>query len=133
MNTEERKRLRELCDKATPGPWRKVVCNKEDGWSCVMGEHEAVTDGVQTGEMNGDNADFIAAARNALPELLDEVERLRARVERLEKVREAAEKVDARIGHFHDAPSNDGMPMLSLIVFAAGALRSALAAALEGE
>ena len=126
MNTEKRKRLRELAEKATPGPWRKVVCNKEDGWSCVMGEHEAVTDGVQTGEMNGDNADFIAAARNALPELLDEVERLRARVEVLEEVRKAAEEVSYK---YSDDYSEDNLRWNELI----GALADAGALDRAGE
>lgn len=74
MNIEE---LRQLCDRATPGPWLSekhydadynVWCIPEasDQWGdpIVMALHE--------------DADFIAVARTALPSCLDEIYRLRA-------------------------------------------------------
>lgn len=140
MTPERIAELRRLAEAATKGPWEL----KERG-DCVSPcptddcEKPAPVCAVPGYVMHGNQADwweqwvadgdFIAAARSAFPELLDEVERLRARCERLEKVREAAQAVDARIGHFHNAPGNDGMPMLSLIIFAAKTLQAALAAA----
>lgn len=64
MTEEEIKRLRALCDAATPRPW----------------EANSFTD---AGFMALDAA-FIAAARDAVPALLDEVVRLRSEVARLQ-------------------------------------------------
>lgn len=56
--------LRTLCDAATPGPWSRVglFVLDDQGWWL---------------DTRGDNTAFIAASRTALPELLDEIERLR--------------------------------------------------------
>lgn len=72
MTTEELQRLRELCDQATPGPWAARPTNAgtglftpSDEWICWEWDIE------------NHNAAFIAASREALPKLLDEVERLK--------------------------------------------------------
>ena len=70
------KRLRELCEKATPGPWTVIG---EDSWN-VKGfpQVEMNTPDVHYFPVHNDaDAQFIAAARTALPEALDEIERLR--------------------------------------------------------
>lgn len=82
MTPDELKRLRELCEKATAGPWKSDYCG--DVWT-ISGEVPHVNDGgmelfqgigtTTRGPDNG-NAAFIAAARTAVPALLDEVERL---------------------------------------------------------
>lgn len=66
--------LRALCDAATKGPWRHS--SEGAGWAVLGPEWEHL---VQLGELDTDLdlAVFIAAARTALPEALDEIERLR--------------------------------------------------------
>jgi hypothetical protein len=76
-------KLRELLAKATPGPWYYYEGEIEDGkqiegadlrgngasvWRIDMGDYDA---------LDNANAALIVAVVNALPELLDEVERLR--------------------------------------------------------
>ena len=81
--------LRELCEKATPGPWR---------WSFVIGPSGHRTPRLANSALlqgqglrgifraypaPGDaDAALVAAARTALPEALDEIERLQGRVDR---------------------------------------------------
>lgn len=67
IDADEIARLRDLCERATDGPWEYA------GYGLVMSkEYDAKVCHQAT---RGD-AEFIAAARDALPKLLDEVERL---------------------------------------------------------
>lgn len=70
MTPERLKALRELCDRATPGPWRIGA----------MESFQAAVDGADDEEVTGfiepSDAGFIATARTAIPELLDYVARL---------------------------------------------------------
>ena len=81
MNAERVAELRELCEKATVGHW-----NVSGQSSYIYGEfaigYKIAQLSLSTGgcvhNPNAENdAAFIAAARTALPGLLDEVERLR--------------------------------------------------------
>lgn len=89
------KKLREICEKATPGSWKAVasrtavgVCYRifpeswgkvpDHGGICAYDDYTSLNPHPK-GEQAA-NAQFIAAARTALPELLDEVERLREEV-----------------------------------------------------
>lgn len=102
MKPERIKQLRELCDGATRGPWRyDDRSNSGKNWLLATfgawerwpgspreetGDAILTTDNVRcsqmaAGDARGD-AEFCAAARTAIPELLDEVERLRDEVER---------------------------------------------------
>jgi hypothetical protein len=78
--------LRSLCDEATPGPWEVERRAELRRWT-VRSEptEETVAEIVHWSDM-ADRADaaLIAAARTSLPEALDEIERLRARVDDLE-------------------------------------------------
>lgn len=88
MNTEERKRLRELSDKATPGPWEL----EERGYSVCPIERNgdklpavaALPGYVKNGGQEDfwaqwiSDAAFIAAARSAVPELLDALDEAEA-------------------------------------------------------
>lgn len=79
--------LRKLAEAATPGPW---VCTRsipQEGFECFWIKaqpHPAMRGfsreiGAVNGPINGENeatADFIAAAREAVPALLDEIDRL---------------------------------------------------------
>lgn len=78
MTPEEIRRLRALCEAATRGPW--VVERSDDGaglW-CVCHPETVCYSTTVANFFEGDkeNADFIAAARSALPTALDEIERL---------------------------------------------------------
>ena len=92
--------LRAKAEAATKGPW---VVEHHDGWWTVSGakRSEVFDDGSANGEYapacKQNNRDFIAAANPAtVLALLDEIERLRERNTKLERVRDAAEPcVDA--------------------------------------
>lgn len=71
MDSNEIARLRELCAKATPGPWR----HEQYGTAPCYGLRSTPLHLVVTVQ-GEDDAAFIAAARTALPALLDDVERL---------------------------------------------------------
>ena len=94
------KKLREICEKASPGPWKAVasrtavgVCYRifPESWGKVP-DHGGICAYDDCTSLNphpkgeqAANAQFIAAARTALPELLDEVERLREAVKHADK------------------------------------------------
>jgi hypothetical protein len=90
MTTEERERLRVLCDKATPGPWLARV-RLDWGEALVYTPQGSQTsdecdvcylnEDRSTGELAA-TAEFIAAARTALPELLDALETAERNLER---------------------------------------------------
>lgn len=80
MNTgrftdEDLVRIRQLCDAATPGPWKAFIEDRdhESGSSFIQ---TADADIELTGATMADY-DFIASARQDVPRLLDEVRRLR--------------------------------------------------------
>lgn len=99
MNQEKIKELRKLCEEATPGPWLQK--DMPEGYFTCIGPdfskphiakvrnyvhpHGFITDGNSHAD-----ADFISAARTALPMLLDEVERL-------QKISKAAQAIAARL------------------------------------
>ena len=80
--------LQALCDQATPGPWHHCCadgggCGGYFVWRDESADRMVDTSARGDGEKGGDPLDradaaFIAAARTALPPLLDEVRRLRA-------------------------------------------------------
>jgi hypothetical protein len=88
MNEERIKELRKIIDAASRGPWRaiadpphtreKKIIEDADGFT--LGYVEAYYDTP----FNEADATFIAAARSALPEALNEVERLREILDRIE-------------------------------------------------
>lgn len=71
-------KLRALLAAATPGPW-KCMQDGTAAWIDQGNVKKAVWLGIARGDQNRRDANLIAAAVNALPELLDKVERLRAR------------------------------------------------------
>lgn len=91
MTPSELTRLKEICEKATPGPWY-VQLEKDPMinsiWSSELpeGSNEIWTDQsicalgetvAATSRCGLTNAQFIAEARTALPKLIEEVERLK--------------------------------------------------------
>ncbi len=86
LSPEREQEIRTLSEAASPGPWR--IDDMEQVWSP---ESDVVADTWEpTPESR--NGDFIAAARMAVPELLAEVDRLRAKLAnaRSAALREAA-------------------------------------------
>lgn len=100
MTSDEIARLRALAEKATPGPWERMNAtdvftasgveaadgrraSRNDGWQvadCQCGL-TFLPDGEQAELKPAEqiaNAEWIAAARDALPRALDEIERLRS-------------------------------------------------------
>lgn len=80
MTNEEITRLRALADAATPGPWKRDV-SELDVFAVDRGLPQTIVSandyGISVQQTMCDIA-FIAAARTAIPALLDEIERLRA-------------------------------------------------------
>ncbi|CAB4140050.1 hypothetical protein UFOVP407_14 [uncultured Caudovirales phage] len=74
--------LRELLAKATPGPWSVRQFSHDPARNLDTVKIEAVQRRV-LGSLDRADGELIAAAVNALPALLDELDRLRAEVERL--------------------------------------------------
>lgn len=87
----DREKLRRLCEAATPGPWAY-----EDG-SIVNREHEGDDwDIAEVYPQNRANAHLIAAARTALPALLDALEEQEAMTSALNgDVTELGQKLEA--------------------------------------
>jgi hypothetical protein len=74
--------MRERCAAATPGPWKSYI----EGRDHTSGSSFIMTSGADlelTGATDTDY-DFIAHARQDLPRLLEEVQRLRQRIAELE-------------------------------------------------
>jgi hypothetical protein len=75
LTDEQIEKLRKLEKAATPGPW---------GVTCCEGYHYLVPPpGERMGKLSSENACFIVEARNAMPELLDIVDKLTAERETL--------------------------------------------------
>ena len=97
MTDEELSEIEARANTATPGPWRL------DGLEVVMmGVRERLAV-LRRGDLPlGEHvlsADFIAHAREDVPRLVAEVKRLRALVDRAERIREGALIVHAMLQH----------------------------------
>ena len=84
MNDERLTELRALADAATSGPWKvsdtPLAPDFENAWVVLEDGRDGLHAGYD-GQFSVADAAFIAASRTAIPELLDEVERLRAELE----------------------------------------------------
>ena len=86
INTDELKRLRDLCDVATPGPWYSVqYANYWDVQTDDECGSKTVNDEVNVGLEALHNNNLMAESRTAIPALLDEIERLKKLATRLLK------------------------------------------------
>lgn len=79
---DERQRLAELRQAATPGPWTEREDERNPAHRLVFGETMDVVDVRPWPEVE-ENAALIVAARNALPDLLADLDTLEAEVARL--------------------------------------------------
>lgn len=95
MTEEKIAELRKLCDEATQEPWNAHDCyipnNSEmtlDRYKCsrtlTSFNYHVIADVWGADRMQA-NIDFIAAARTAIPELLDEIERLKKENKRMDE------------------------------------------------
>lgn len=86
MNKRDAMHDLEICNDATPGPWK---CHHEDGnWGAGVVSEEtmmivAVTEQLQLGSQFIRDAVFIAEAREALPYYIQRVQALEVEVGRL--------------------------------------------------
>ncbi|HEY7223597.1 MAG TPA: hypothetical protein VH561_08320 [Micromonosporaceae bacterium] len=88
MTDTEIEKLRRLCEHATPTPWQAMVEGRDhtSGGSFIMIGRDANRDedmyvSRESGPASSDDLDFIAAARNYSPLLLEEIVDLRSRGE----------------------------------------------------
>lgn len=95
LSDERIAEMRERCDKATPGPW-SVDEESGDVWVPSIWRSVAIIEDLDLPLVNpaADRA-FIAAARQDVPDLLAEVERLRARVAEHESTAAALNYIEA--------------------------------------
>lgn len=74
--------MKRRCEAATPGPWRSFVEGRDHaaGSSFIMtGEGASRGADIELTGVTDADQDFIASARQDIPKLLAEVERLRKR------------------------------------------------------
>jgi hypothetical protein len=85
MTEEELKAIKARCEAATPGPWKSYIEGRDStgGSDFIMtGEGTTLGDDIElTGATQADQ-DFIAHARQDVPKLLAEIERLRGLLKR---------------------------------------------------
>lgn len=93
--------LRALADAATPGPWEygTAMCCPDMGWVDGPSGRVCGLATKSTHGMNAEDAEFCAASRTALPEALDEIERLRAENDELRHIRAVLNVQDWRGAH----------------------------------
>jgi hypothetical protein len=79
LNINEINDIKERCEKATPGPWKSYIEGRDhtSGSSFIRTAGEDIE---LTGATTNDQ-DFIAAARQDVPALIEEVYRLRQLLE----------------------------------------------------
>ena len=84
MTDEELQQARKLVEAATPGPWTSLPWGVDTGPAFIKVEDDRgarVADAFDctpwSDKQGGQNARFIAASRALVPQLLDEIERLR--------------------------------------------------------
>lgn len=117
--TVDTQKLRELLAKATPGQlimatsnsWRRIVTLMRSIPVCVpYAQHDGHPDlHFPNGGPAGPDATLLLEARNALPALLDEIDRLRADRDALKQAFEDANETLATIGDYAHIKSTGPM------------------------
>ncbi|MCR8982286.1 ead/Ea22-like family protein [Brevibacillus laterosporus] len=80
MTREEIGAIRERAEKATPGPWRR-----EFSYGITIASDKYIVLDDEVGVIRYPDAEFIAHAREDIPKLLTEIERLQTNWQRLEE------------------------------------------------
>lgn len=82
LTTQEIEAIRERAEKATEGPWYYALnINEQTGEPDVLPHVISDTQEVISENMYDENAEFIAHAREDIPKLLAEVERLETAIQ----------------------------------------------------
>jgi len=102
MSPDELAAIKDRCSKATPGPWKlwgmSVLADPVGDSNLDTAIHVANTAFRDAnGRPRTNDADFIAAARTDVPNLLDEVERLTRIVNGYDRVEQRAVKAEAEL------------------------------------
>lgn len=126
--------LRALGDAATPPPWQPHMLNHDVDYPYVKSPtHGMIADPV---ESSSADAEFIAAARNALPGLLDRLDTLEAENQRLrEQGAEAVRQIESAVRQLSPWVTEyvGGGSGLAHLRVAVAALRPVVAPACDGE
>ncbi|MCX6785204.1 MAG: hypothetical protein NTV81_04795 [Candidatus Komeilibacteria bacterium] len=80
LPNEELEEIKQRCERASPGPWRSMVEGRDhtSGSDFIMtGTTEARGEDIELLGATIDDQEFIAHARQDIPRLLEEIERLR--------------------------------------------------------
>lgn len=80
ISVQELNEIRQRCNSATAGPWRSYVEGRDhtSGSNFIMtGEGDSRGEDVELTGATVADQDFIAHARQDMPKLLDEIERLK--------------------------------------------------------
>lgn len=80
LTDEELDQIRQRCDKASRGPWKSYIEGRDhlSGDSVIItGVKGEIGEDIYLTGATDDDQDFIAHARQDIPRLLDEVERLK--------------------------------------------------------
>ena len=80
MTSTEMEAISARCDVATPGPWKSFIEGRDhtSGNSFIMtGTHDTRGNDIDLFGATAADQDFIANARQDIPQLIDEIERLR--------------------------------------------------------
>lgn len=110
MNIDE---LKKLAEAATPGPWDVSVELNGDGYRCLE-----IFSTVQYRNW-GDDARFIAAAREAVPELIAKVEKLEGAVSKTElydrwlKSKDRVAELEAKLAIHEGGLQSDALKALN--------------------
>src|SRR5262249_26982766 len=115
ITDEQLKEWSTLCDKATQGPWRWFEDQYGNKFESATGETVAFAApvGYQNSEIliSPEDAAFIAAARTAVPALIDATARARTEVDDLRRMLgEACNAIDETLA-FHGHPMQDASPL----------------------
>lgn len=80
LTDEELYQIRQRCEKASLGPWKSYIEGR-DHWGgddvIITGVKGEIGEDIYLTGATDDDQDFIAHARQDIPRLLDEVERLK--------------------------------------------------------
>lgn len=106
LSDERIAEIRERCDKATPGPW-SVDEESGDVWVPSIWRSVAIIEDLDLPLVNpaADRA-FIAAARQDVPDLLAEVERLCGIVQWRDALADVADDLRGELGKSHEGLKN---------------------------
>ena len=79
MSEEQIKKIMEMCEKAAKGPWTSFIEGRDftSGSSFIRTGNIEDDYEIEFIRIRDEDQDFIAMARNVIPELIDEINRLK--------------------------------------------------------